>query len=345
MSLAVMRVGMLCKLRAGTTIAAARLSATVAALVLVACAEGGPTTPGSAQSPAAVPSPPEITTVDSAVLSGAALQAWGADGRFHSAPTPFDPSFPTLSQTEAEGAIAEYMRTIGPSLSSLLSQSRGEAIRVETLTPCGPAIYGESALSPPPDSLIFNFRVVLGPSWLQAYCEAGVEKVLLSLGAYATPLAGLNFDSSASFTLDALLQAAVHAFGLPVGVRAPIHPEEAASRVAELTGRRVVSVPRLVLPRPPLVQTQALWIVELEQPSAVLGKRTGVTRSRQTLQYGMYDATSEVTVWDTLDPDPGPFSFIGVVKSADGVQREYPMTLGRRPIPSFNYNMEPVVRP
>ena len=322
-----------------------RVASVSLACGIITCSSESVADPRSRPPPDWAQSPVELTTVSSAALMGAALQALGPDGRFMQASVPFDPMLPTLSQQEAEGAIAEYLRTFGPSDAFFLSQSRGEPINVAALTACGPALYAESSLSPPPDSLIYHFRVYLGPYWVQYLCEAGVEKVIVSVGAYAKSLAGLNFDSAASFSLDALLSVSFRTFGLPVGVRPPIHPEEAAARVAALTGRRVSEIPRLVMPRTPGSQNSSMWAVELDSSTTVKGVTSGAVRARQVLLYGMYLPRLQVVVWDSTDPDPGPLLTTGQVLAQDGSQRDFPMSLARRPLPSFLHHMEAVARP
>jgi hypothetical protein len=282
--------------------------------------------------------------VDPALLAGDARAALGPDGRFTAPAPPLPAPYPVLSQAEAESVLREYMRVLAPSLAGLLSEQRGAAVNVPALTPCGAAVYAESALDPVPDSVVFATRVFLGPFWMQSFCLRDTAAVLAGVGAYATPLAGARLDTLGSSEASALVSAAIQIEGLPVTVRAPMRAEEAAARVAGTTGARVTAVPRLVLPRPPLAQTQALWVVETDSAVPLRGEMSKLSRTRSTWLYGRYGRASRVTVWDTLDPDLGPYAFVAMVTGADGTMRSAPVVLARRPLPSFSSGLEPVSR-
>ena len=288
---------------------------------------------------------PAILTVDSALLSGAALAAWGPDGRFTRAADRLDPVYPTLLPAEAGAAASEYLRTVGPAITDLLEGDYGGPLTLSALAPCEPPRYAESSLAPPPDSLALEYRIAIGPSWLQYYCEAGVPKVLLTVGAYATPLTTSPWDSIRVVPLPTLLSASVLFGGLRKDVRALVNAEEAATRVAQLTGRRVIRVPRLVRPRPPGTSVGALWQVDLDGTATVRGRTTGVVRGRATLWYGVAGARSRLAVWDSVDPDPGPYVDNTLFVLSDGTRRALPFSIPRSGTGSFLYHLEPVVRP
>ena len=83
-------------------------------------------------------------------------------------------------------------------------------------------------------------------------CDGGVEQAVAAVGAYATDLIGFDFSAPTGATGAELLNASFSLHGIPIGVRYPASAEEAAARVAAATGRKVVSVPRLVRARVPL---------------------------------------------------------------------------------------------
>ena len=303
----------------------------------------GPTPSTSGNPP--ISSPAEIRTVDSSMLSGAALQALGPDGRFMVGASFFDPVLPTLTRAQAESAAAGFVGAFGATFQTIVSADRGEPISLSALTSCGTALYADSPLAPPPDSLDLQYRIYYGPYWELYLCDGPVEKVAIAIGAYAVPLATTNFGADTGGASLGTIQVGFEYKGLPVGLRAPRHAEEAAARVALLSGRRVIAVPRLVLPLRPITATLPLWAVELDGPVTVRGTITGQLRTRSTLLYGSYGLPYQLAVWDSPDPDPGPVSFTGLVAQPNGTKKPYSFTLQRRPIPAFFQHLEPVTRP
>ena len=289
-----------------------------------------------------VPSPPPITTVDSSALSGAALAAWQPDGRFHVDAPRLDPILPIMSGSQAERVLASYVKTWAVYFSQVYASDRGGPVNVAALEPCGPALYAESTLQPPDDSLAMGLRAHNGSKWLQWYCRDTTVVLSTSVGAYATALTDSGRSLPVGQDYYDVLSNAIWTEGVRISVRPPIHAEEAAARVHEATGRRIVTVPRLVLPRTPRSPAGALWLVELDSAVTVRGRVTGTTRSRRYFWYGAVPPTLAVAVWDSLDSDPGPFSFTGQVVAPDGSRRTYPVTIGRQMIPSFGTNMEQI---
>ena len=212
------------------------------------------------------------------------------------------------------------------------------------LSSCGPALYGESGLLSVPDSIIVTHRIHRGPYWEVLLCDGGVQQAVAAVGAYGTDLIGFDFSAPTGAAGAELLNASFSLHGIPIGVRYPASAEEAAARVAAATGRKVVSVPRLVRGRVPLAGWWTLWSVDLDSAVMVRGTRRNVSRSRSTLMYGLLpSARWEMTVVDATHEELGPYVTTGAVRNPDGSRRDIPMTLGRLPAPSFE-NAEPVVR-
>jgi hypothetical protein len=322
---------------------------TAAALLLLpamlACESPAGSSNGAIGLPGGELSPPAILTIDSSMLAGDALAALGPDGRFSRTAQRLDPRFPTLTAAEAGAATGEYLRTVGPSIQSLLEERYGGPLELPALAPCGAAEYAESSLVPPPDSLAMYVRIAIGPAWLQYLCDGAVEKVLITVGAYATPLRLSPWDSIRSVPLPTLLNASFQFNGLVAGIRANVHAEEAAARVAQLTGRRVIHVPRLVRPRSPGSPVNALWQVDLDTAAAVRGTASGVVRSRSTLWYGAYGLPWRLGIWDALDGDPGAFVAEALFVLPDGTMGPRTFSMDRSTTGTFLYHMEPVTRP
>ncbi|MBI2796687.1 MAG: hypothetical protein HYX65_08295 [Gemmatimonadetes bacterium] len=291
-----------------------------------------------------LPSPAALTTVPAGAVTAAALAALGADGRFERTASAFPTPFPIMSAAQAETVAVRFLRVHGSAFNSDFSEDRGETVRSERLTSCGPALYGDSPLSPVPDSIIVNLRITMGPAWEVLLCDGGVQQVVVGVGAYATDLVGFDFNAPTGSAGSELLNASLSWRGIPVGVRYPASAEEAAARVAAATGRKVVSVPRLVRGRIPLSKWWTLWSVDLDSAVTVRGLRSNVSRSRSTLMYGLLPAARwEMAVVDATHDELGPYVTTGEIRQPDGSQRTIPLTLGRLPAPSF-LNAAPVVR-
>ena len=279
-----------------------------------------------------LPSPAPITTVPASALSGDALAALGPDGRFARAATQLPAPFPIMTSFEAESVTTAWWRVWGGAARLVIGDDRGAPVSL-TLTLCGPAQYAESSVGPSPDTATIRFRIRWGPRWVVTLCDGAEQVAVVAVAAFASPLAGAGLIGPA----DTLVDVGIVFQGIPVGVRYPMNPEEAAARAAALTGRRIDSLPRLVLARPSFVQWLAMWSVSLDSAVSVRGLTTGRVRARQVLWYGLIpSARWLMTVADrTSESDYGPYLTGDTRRLPDGSLRVDSILLGRLPVPSF----------
>lgn len=316
----------------------------LAVVVMVAGCDGRIVAPDTVPAGPPLPSPAAILTVAPSALTAAALAALGPDGRFTARATPFAAPFAALTGTQAESIAVRFTRAYSSVLGSDFSEDRRAPVNASRLLLCSPALYAESALAPTPDSIIVPLRIHYGPQWEVILCEDGVQKAVIAVGAFATDLIAFDFEASTGAAAIELLNAAIHFAGLPVGVRYLASAEEAASRVAATTGRRVAAIPRLVRARIPNSSIWTMWSVDLDSVIAVRGTITRRERNRSTLLYGLVIyARWEMTVADATNEELGPYVTTGEVLQPGGSLRTIPVVLSRQPAPSFA-GAEPVVR-
>lgn len=290
-----------------------------------------------------IASPPAVTTVDPALLAGDALAALGPDGRFSRSAVPLPSAYPQLSRQQGESLAVAFWRVFRGSYGPGTEEERGGPINIAQLAPCAPAQYAESSVEAAPDSASQSLRTHWGPRWVVVFCDGATQVLVIAVGTFATALVGPPADPW-RFSDTELLTAAISTQGIPVGVRYPLDAEEAAYRIATITGRHVDSVPRLIIAKPNFSPWWTLWSVSLEHPVMVRGVDTGRDRSRQAVWFGLLPASRWLlTIADPKSPiDEGSFLTRDWIHRPDGTLSEFPIVLARRPIPAFGAS-EPVV--
>lgn len=212
-------------------------------------------------------------------LAGEALGAVQGDGQFRlSGPTrPGE-----ISETQAREMASEFAHSIGRWVKGSWEADRGAVVDIEALHPCGRAFYAESAYEDLPETAAVSLRQLVGPKWLVTLCGKNRDpQVSVAVPTIATTTAvvddKLRITNGRHFI----------AFGIPAQVGAvPPSPEEAAESAARGTGRRVVSIPHLVLPPLPFSPQLAKWRFGLEAPVDVTLRSSGESLSTSEVYYG-----------------------------------------------------------
>ena len=212
---------------------------------------------------------------------------------------------PEIDVRQAEAIAKAWVVTFGQNVRGYLEEGRGGPVDLEHLSPCGRTLYAESAYEPPAPNVTTDPRLVpisrpYGPFWLVTLCgPTGSPQVALALSAYSTDLvvgpdgkvgAPGVFYQGGWFVWE----------GIPEdgSKRFLVTPEEAALRVADSTGARVASIPRLIVPGPPRdgIPLYARWQIAVDRVvtlrPAIAG--SGPARQAQQLYVGLHIPSGRV---------------------------------------------------
>ena len=294
-----------------------------------------------------LPSPSRITTVSPALLTGDALAALGPDGRFTRSVTPIPrPPYAMVSAADATTAANAFLRVWAYG-DWFYEADRGGPIGWSRLAPCGPPQFAEYSVESPGDTIDSGTRTAWSPRWIVVFCDGATDELVVSLSAIG---ADLIHDDTLPLPPggSSVLSAAWSAHGIPVGVRYPRDAEEAATRVAMATGRRVDSIPRLVVAFPPFSPWWTLWNVSVEgAPVQIVGDSTGRVRSRHALWYGMIPHFR--WIHSLADPiasaDEGPFNTDARRLLPGGAQQSVRLSFARVAAPAFGVSESVTVVP
>ena len=215
-----------------------------------------------------------------ALVTPAVASSLDKDGRFQVTPSTTGGQYPELSLDQANKLATVWGGEFAPLFRRRLEKDHGAAINYHALTVCGRTLYARSAFQSVPSSIPEPYRRPYGPWYLATLCgEDGSPTISLAISAWATDLAIVNgrikFPSYAGNEFFSM--------GIPQGHvgEFPTSPEAAASLAAQ-TGRRVSSVPELVmqpnLNGPPQL---AHWHISLDGPASVQGLRSGAVNTSE----------------------------------------------------------------
>jgi len=214
------------------------------------------------------------------------------NGQFNlQSPTPG--AVPRIDLRQAEAIAKGWVVTFGQNVRGYLEQGRGAPIDLGHLSPCGRTLYAESAYEDPAPSELTDPRLIpivrpYGPFWIVTLCSpAGSPEVALAVSAYSTDLvigpdgkisAPGVFYQGGWFVWEGIPESAFKRF--------LVTPEDAALRVADSTGARVASVPRLITPAPPRagIPLYARWQVAVDRSVGLRPAIAGARIARQSRQ-------------------------------------------------------------
>jgi hypothetical protein len=220
------------------------------------------------------------------------------DGRFI-LPTQVVTPLGQLTESQASALATQYVHTFAKVKNATWSANHGATVDGGKLAPCDRAVYAVGPYSDISGSELSEVTLrTFGPHWIVPMCASGQLSVVVSLSSQAVELVAPSGPN-------ALLQwsrADIRAYGVPVGVSAGLYsPEGAALEVFRTTGRRVASVPELIMNPMPSSPVGVRWRVGLETPVNVRGARSGATRSRGRVLVGFGDTFKSSGL---LDDDP-----------------------------------------
>jgi hypothetical protein len=184
---------------------------------------------------------PDREAVSAAVVGAAAAQL-DANGRFANLQT----SAPDeLAAGDATRLANAYAQQFVPFQYDFLKKAREGPIDIKQLAACGRPLYAASAFESLPSTIDVVHRRPFGAWWLITLCAGNTPQVSVAVSALATDLrienGRIKFPASAGNEFVAV--------AIPVGHQGefPSAPEGAAVRAAEFTGRRVTTVPTLIM--------------------------------------------------------------------------------------------------
>ena len=185
------------------------------------------------------PRPP--ATADISLLTPDVAQKLTAGGMF---PLAGPETSDELSEAQARAIARAWVREGLPFVQPRLETRRGSAINAPRLRDCSRIYYGESPYETLADTTDGGAtRRTYGPWWLVPLCAGDEQQVLLGIAAYATDIRVEDGSIRRSTAGGGFVWR-----GIAVGADLPISPEAAANAVAQLTGSKIASVPRLILP-------------------------------------------------------------------------------------------------
>jgi hypothetical protein len=185
------------------------------------------------------------TMADTSMLTVEVARALTPKGLFNVSGPPAG-SNRELSESQVRTIGRAWARQFFPWVKGKLEAEHGQQIDGGKLRDCPRIYYAESAYAPLEDTADAGVsRRVFGPWWVVPLCVNGVPQVSLGIAAYATDVTIQNDR----IVLPRIGGGDFVWRGIPVnGPEFPISPEAAARLAAKLTGSRVASVPRLVMP-------------------------------------------------------------------------------------------------
>ncbi len=269
-----------------------------------------------------------------AAVTGTVADSIDAAGQFVLADRMRDDGTEITEQRARELAIA-YWKTIEQELRIRAKRDRYGVPLSARLRICSRAFYAESGYDSLPTDLPVEMRRGLGPQWLLGLCNGDNQELAISVSSEATDL-----SVRADGTISILKNGDFWDVGVPVGVRIPAWPENAAVAAAA-PGYRVSGVPVLRRRARNQVMFIADWYFPIEQEGEIRGLVSGVSRRVSALQFGIYSSFSDVKVLDA-HPDFADESRVEVARVSLGGGNVRLVPITRRADVAFW--IEPVVR-
>ena len=258
----------------------------MAAVPLAACANNDPLTQPTAR----------ITVEHVTPTVAAGLTP---DGHFVLASAVVNPEG-QLSEAHAKAIALRFVADFARLKAADWSAGHGTAIQPSALQPCERALYAASPYAALDGGPLSEVTIrTFGPHWVVPMCgPSNAVQVVITFSALATELA-----TQVESRLVEWDRSDVMSFGVPRNAHAAMYsPEGAALHAFRGSGKRVNSVPVLVMTPLPKNPVLVRWRLDLEEPVRVTGDRSGVTRDRGTLFVG-FDETFHAG--GMLDRDPG----------------------------------------
>jgi len=194
---------------------------------------------------------PEVTRAQVLEAVTAELaKAVGPDGKFQ-----LDPNLNTgraqISGTSAGGLAVALAKHNLPYLNEYYDSQRGGRISYQKLSVCGQPMHAESPFRrlevDDVSADAHPLQKALGPFWLVTLCADGESQVKIAVSAYST---SLTIGANGEINFPAVGGNDFIAEGVPIDETSEGLPsaEGAVVLAANVTGRRISSIPRLLVP-------------------------------------------------------------------------------------------------
>ena len=269
------------------------------ATIVLGCSDPSPMT-----EPTARITPTEVTSALAATLT--------PDGRFV-LPVSFVNPPGELNETQAKAIASRYVRDVASSLASSWSSDHGAPVRAGDLTVCAQALYAATPYTTLSGARVSEITVrTFGPHWVVPMCAGRHPQVVVSFSSQATELTTELSSENKPLPWE---RADIRSFGVPLGAAASLFtPEGAAQRAYVAAGKRVSSVPELVMNPMPSSPVLVRWRMNLEAPVTVKGARSSVARERTTILVGFGETFKSSGLLDSdAQGEPTPLRWTDAV--------------------------------
>lgn len=227
-------------------------------------------------------SAPSAPKLERAFVTGAAADALQGDGRFTLPDAVINP-VGMIGEQQARRIALDYSRAVAPYFSARWSREHGAEVNVVQLKACDRAIYAASAYVSIAGNTSEITQRTFGPHWIVPMCSGGQTQIVVSFSAQSIELLeppGVGKPIPYHRT-DFL------SFGVPTQAASSLYsPEAVAAEAFRGTGKRVATVPVLVMSPHPAPPVLVRWRIDLESAVRVRGKDSGVPRERSSLFVG-----------------------------------------------------------
>ena len=234
---------------------------------------------------AAVSAPPvhlagtHVTDAVAATLS--------ADGRFILPAAVVNP-VGQINEAQARAIASRYVSDVSQFRVGEWSASHGATIDPTTLKPCDRALYAASPYAAVTGPSVSEITIrTFNAHWVVPMCgRSGNLQIVVSFSALATELTpNLGTTKIVPWAL-----ADASSFGVPAGVATDMYsPEGATLFTFKKSGKRVSSIPELIMTPMPKAPALIRWRIDLENPVTVVGTVSQSVRQRGRLFVGFDD--------------------------------------------------------
>lgn len=194
---------------------------------------------------------PEVTRAHLLeAVTAEVAESVGPDGKFQLEPN-LNTGRAQISGTYAGDLAVALAKHNLPYLNEYYDSQRGGRISYQNLSVCGQPMHAESPFQrlevDDVSTDAHPLQKALGPFWLVTLCAGGGSQMKIAVSAYST---SLNIGSKGEIIFPAVGGNDFIAEGVPIDESTEALPsaEAAAVLVANMTGRRIASIPRLLVP-------------------------------------------------------------------------------------------------
>lgn len=249
-----------------------------------------------------------------AFVSGEAANNLTPDGSFV-LPGAIQLSEPQVDASRAAELAKAYVRVYLRGHLDMLEKDRGRRINHALLHPCGRTFYAEPALEPLPQSVSPPIRRAYGPHWIVSLCgSTSMPEVSLAVSTLATEVKLVDGVPITTGPQGEYFRP----LGIPAGSEgSPVSPERAAIEVSNATGRKIVTVPRLIqFPR--RYPQMGLWLMELDAAVPFI-LATGAQRSSRVVLFGDdYQSLQRGIIWIPAENQPPAAEYAWITEVSGG---------------------------